>query len=93
IAVLVSSHRQASEVASELTARGVPSVRRGKESVWHSEEATALAAVLAAYIEPGREGALRFALATRLLGRNARDLAATQDDARAWDEEREAAER
>jgi exodeoxyribonuclease V beta subunit len=93
IAVLVASHRQASEVASELAARGVPSVRRGKENVWHSEEAAELAAVLAAYAEPGREGALRYALASRLLGRSAADLAACQDDARAWDEEREAAER
>ncbi len=93
IAVLVASHRQAAEVAAELSARGVPSVRRGKENVWHSEEAEALAAVLAAYAEPGREGALRYALASRLLGRSAAELAACQDDARAWDEEREAAER
>ena len=93
IAVLVASHRQASEVAAELAARGVPSVRRGKENVWHSEEAAELAAVLAAYAEPGREGALRYALASRLLGRSAADLAACQDDAHAWDEEREAAER
>ncbi|MBP8236457.1 MAG: exodeoxyribonuclease V subunit beta [Pseudomonas sp.] len=93
IAVLVASHRQASDVAAELAARGVPSVRRGKENVWHSEEAGELAAVLAAYAEPGREGALRYALASRLLGRSAADLAACQEDARAWDEEREAAER
>jgi len=93
IAVLVASHRQASDVAAELAERGVPSVRRGKENVWHSEEATELAAVLAAYAEPGREGALRYALASRLLGRSAADLAACQDDARAWDVEREAAER
>jgi exodeoxyribonuclease V beta subunit len=93
IAVLVASHRQAAEVATELAARGVPSVRRGKENVWHSEEAGELAAVLAAYAEPGREGALRYALASRLLGRSAADLAACQDDAQAWDAEREAAER
>ncbi|MNF37038.1 RecBCD enzyme subunit RecB [compost metagenome] len=93
IAVLVASHRQAGEVAAELAARGVPSVRRGKENVWHSEEAGELAAVLAAYAEPGREGALRYALASRLLGRSAADLAACQDDAQAWDAEREAAER
>ena len=75
IAVLVASHRQASEVAAELAARGVPSVRRGKENVWHSEEAAELSAVLAAYAEPGREGALRYALASRLLGRDAAQLA------------------
>ncbi|WP_137817641.1 exodeoxyribonuclease V subunit beta [Pseudomonas sp. 2FG] len=93
IAVLVASHRQASEVAEELAVRGVPSVRRGKENVWHSAEAEELAAVLAAYAEPGREGALRYALASRLLGRSAADLAACTDDAQAWDAEREAAER
>ncbi|MET1079432.1 MAG: exodeoxyribonuclease V subunit beta [Pseudomonas sp.] len=93
IAVLVASHRQASEIAAELAARGVPSVRRGNQSVWLSEEAAELAAVLAAYAEPGREGVLRYALATRLLGRSAADLARCQEDARAWDQEREAAER
>ncbi|MBU0903103.1 MULTISPECIES: exodeoxyribonuclease V subunit beta [Pseudomonas] len=93
IAVLVASHRQAGEVAAELAARGVPSVRRGKENVWHSEEAAELGAVLAAYAEPGREGALRYALASRLLGRSAADLAACTEDAQVWDAEREAAER
>ncbi|WP_263146319.1 exodeoxyribonuclease V subunit beta [Pseudomonas sp. RIT-PI-AD] len=93
IAVLVASHRQASAVAAELGARGVPSVRRGRDSVWHSEEAEALAAVLAAYAEPGREGVLRYALASRLLGRDGAHLARCQDDEQAWDAERESAER
>ncbi|MCQ4269376.1 PD-(D/E)XK nuclease family protein, partial [Pseudomonas stutzeri] len=43
--------------------------------------------------EPGREGLLRHALATRLLGRSAADLARCQDDQQQWDSEREAAER
>ncbi len=93
IAILVANHRQAGEIAAELAARGVPSVRRGRDSVWQSEEAQELAAVLAAYAEPGREGVLRYALATRLLGRNAAGLALCQDDEAAWDLEREAAER
>jgi len=92
IAVLVASHKQAGEIAAELSARGVPSVRRGKESVWHSEEAGELAAVLAAYAEPGREGVLRHALANRLLGRDAEALARCQDNAQEWDAERERAE-
>ncbi|MEO4048025.1 exodeoxyribonuclease V subunit beta [Pseudomonas sp. CAU 1711] len=92
IAVLVSNHREAASVAAELAARGVPSVRRGRDSVWHSEEAGELAAVLAAYAEPGREGVLRYALATRLLGRDAAQIARCQDDERAWDGERAAAE-
>ncbi len=93
IAVLVANHRQAGMIADELAARGVPSVRRGRDSVWGSEEAGELAAVLAAYAEPGREGLLRYALATRLLGRSAADLARCQDDQQQWDAEREAAER
>jgi exodeoxyribonuclease V beta subunit len=92
IAVLVASHREAASVAAELAARGVPSVRRGRDSVWHSEEAGELAAVLAAYAEPGREGVLRYALASRLLGRDAAQLARCQDDERAWDKERADAE-
>ncbi|CDZ94812.1 exodeoxyribonuclease V subunit beta [Pseudomonas saudiphocaensis] len=93
IAVLVANHRQAGMIADELAVRGVPSVRRGRDSVWGSEEAGELAAVLAAYAEPGREGLLRYALATRLLGRSAADLARCQDDQLQWDAERETAER
>ena len=93
MAVLVANHRQAGMIADELATRGVPSVRRGRDSVWRSEEAGELAAVLAAYAEPGREGLLRYALATRLLGRSAADLARCQDDQQQWDAEREAAER
>ena len=93
IAVLVANHRQAGMIADELAARGVASVRRGRDSVWRSEEANELAAVLAAYAEPGREGLLRYGLATRLLGRSAADLARCQDDQQQWDAEREAAER
>lgn len=92
IAVLVASHREAASIAEQLAARGVPSVRRGRDSVWHSEEAAELAAVLAAYAEPGREGVLRYALASRLLGRDAAQLARCQDDERAWDKERADAE-
>ena len=92
VAVLVASHRQAALVADALTARGVPSVRKGRESVWQSEEAHELAAVLAAYLEPSREGALRCALLTRLLGRNVEDLARSQQIPQEWDRERELAE-
>ncbi|WP_374322734.1 exodeoxyribonuclease V subunit beta [Aquipseudomonas alcaligenes] len=92
IAVLVSNHREAASVAAELAVRGVPSVRRGRDSVWHSEEAAELAAVLAAYAEPGREGVLRYALATRLLGRDAAQIARCQEVEQEWDRERAAAE-
>lgn len=93
IAILVANHRQAAEVAAQLARHAVPCVRRSKDSVWHSEEARELAAVLAAYAEPGREGLLRHALASRLLGRDSLALAAAQENIRNWDEERESAER
>ncbi len=93
IAVLVASHSQAALVAGALDQHQVPSVRRGRDSVWHTEEAGELAAVLAAYAEPGREGLLRYALASRLLGRDSAALARSQQYQQEWDAEREAAER
>jgi exodeoxyribonuclease V beta subunit len=92
IAVLVASHREAASIASELAVRGVPSVRRGRDSVWASPEAGELAAVLAAYCEPGREGVLRYALATRLLGHDGAYLARCLDDVACWDKERDKAD-
>src|SRR5690606_34804741 len=93
IAALVASHRQAALIAAELAACGVPSVRRGKEMVWASEEAAEFEAVLRAYAESGREAVLRHALLTRLLGRSAAQLQAYQQAPGDWDREREAAER
>jgi exodeoxyribonuclease V beta subunit len=92
IAVLVASHREAASIASELASRGVPSVRRGRDSVWACEEAGELAAVLAAYCEPSREGVLRYALATRLLGHDGAYLARCLDEVAVWDAERDKAD-
>jgi exodeoxyribonuclease V beta subunit len=92
IAVLVASHREAASIANELATRGVPSVRRGRDSVWTCEEAGELAAVLAAYCEPSREGVLRYALATRLLGHDGAYLARCLDDVAVWDAERDKAD-
>ena len=93
VAVLVANHRQAALIAEALSARSVPSVRKGRDSVWHSEEAHELAAVLTAYADPSHEGWLRYALATRLLGRDAQWLAEAQKHQERWDQERETAER
>lgn len=93
IAVLVANHRQADLIAQALSQRQVPSVRKGRESVWHSEEAEELAAVLTAYAEPSHEGWLRYALSTRLLGHSAEALAQAQSQQHLWDQERETAER
>lgn len=93
IAVLVASHREASLMAQTLAKHGVPSVRRGKDNVWASDEADEFEAVLRAYAEPSREPILRHALLTRLLGRSAAELLAYQTDPGSWDRERESAER
>ncbi|TWH64616.1 DNA helicase/exodeoxyribonuclease V beta subunit [Azomonas agilis] len=93
IAVLVANHRQAALIAKALSRHAVPSVRKGRDSVWHSEEAEDLAAVLTAYAEPAQEGWLGYALSTRLLGRSAHWLAEAQVQQSLWDKERETAER
>jgi len=91
MAVLVGSHKQADIAAKALSAQGVASVLRSKQSVWRSEEATELFAVLCAYAEPSREGLLRYALLTRLLGRSAEDCAHWQTDDSAFEHEQNAA--
>ncbi|MCS6970686.1 MAG: UvrD-helicase domain-containing protein [Planctomycetes bacterium] len=83
IAVLVRTHAQAEAMHAALRARGIAAVRRDRSSVFGSEAATALRALLAASLEPGEEGALRRALATRLCGCPAALLADPAASARA----------
>src|SRR5690606_20982471 len=87
VAVLVRTHRQARRVYDALAARGVPVARHGADSVFLSDEATALAAVLRAVLEPARERAVRAALASGVAGYTARRLAALTGDDAAWDRE------
>ncbi|KXU39396.1 exodeoxyribonuclease V subunit beta [Ventosimonas gracilis] len=91
IAVLVGSHRQALHMAQALSAQGVLPVLRSKQSVWRSEEAAELFAVLCAYAQPTREGLLRYALLTRLLGRSGEDCARWGVDDSAFEREQNAA--
>ena len=85
IAVLVYNHRQAAQIKEALAARGVASVTYGQESVYCSIEAEELAQVLAAVAEPTREGLVRAALATEMLGRSAAELAALSEADTTWD--------
>ena len=76
IAVLVRSHRDGLAVREALAGVGVGSVSIGQESVFETEEAEDLAALIAA-LGPGcGDGTLRRALATRSLGWSAARLAA-----------------
>ncbi len=74
IAVLVATHEQAAQVQGALAALRIPSVLLGKESVFKSREARELRTILAAIAEPAREGFVRAALATDVLGVPAAEL-------------------
>jgi exodeoxyribonuclease V beta subunit len=87
IAVLVPSHRQGGLVRAALARHGIASVTYGQDNVYQTAEAEAVERVLVAVAEPGREGLVRAALATSLLGRDAAALAACDADASAWDAE------
>ncbi len=68
IAVLVRTHAQGAMVAEALRAWGIASVLRSRDDVFHSDEAEQLQRLLAAVLEPAREGVLRAALATDAIG-------------------------
>ena len=80
IAVLVRSHQQGSVMRQALAALGVASVELSLASVFHSPDAEELERVLAAMLEPSREGLLKAALATRCMGGDAASIAALADD-------------
>lgn len=75
IAVLVRSHRDGLAVREALARVGVGSVSIGQETVFETEEAEDLAALIAALGPASRDADLRTALATRSLGWTATQLA------------------
>ncbi|MBN2887113.1 MAG: exodeoxyribonuclease V subunit beta, partial [Chromatiaceae bacterium] len=84
IAVLVRSHREGRLIREALARYSISCVSIGRETVFTSEEAEELAVILAALRAGADEGALRRALATRLLGWSAADLAGLESDERRW---------
>lgn len=80
IAVLVRSHAQGSLIKRALAELRVGSVELSQASVFHSVDAEEVERVLRAVLEPGREGLLRAALSSELLGRNALDIATLMTD-------------
>lgn len=81
IAVLVKSHYQGQLVRSELQALGVASVRYGQDSIFETQDAVEVERVLLAIAHPAREGLVRSALATQLMGVRGEELAALDGDA------------
>jgi exodeoxyribonuclease V beta subunit len=84
IAVLVRKRSQGESVRAALARHGIPSVALGGGSIWHSEEAEELERLLLAVAAPAREGLVRAALATVLLGTDAARLAAWAVDDAGW---------
>lgn len=84
IAVLVRKRKQGLAVGAALARRGIASVSMGGGSVWRSDEAGEIERLLLAVAAPAREGLVRAALATVLLGCTAGQIAALADDERGW---------
>lgn len=78
IAVLVRSHQEGLIIQQALRQRGVASVSLQQDSVFNSQEAEDLTAILEAVAAPTDERRLRTALATETLGWNASRLIALE---------------
>ncbi len=85
IAVIVRKNDQARLVLDELKRRGVPGVLYGSESVFVSHEADEMALLLEAIAEPGREGLVRAACSTDIVGMDGNSIFRMLEDEREWE--------
>ena len=85
IAVLVPSNWRAREMQQALLARGIASVRQVRESVFESEEAQSLLLVLSAIAAPTRQGVVRTALVSPLMGFTVSMLMAAMEQGSEWE--------
>ncbi|HET6805820.1 MAG TPA: UvrD-helicase domain-containing protein [Frateuria sp.] len=84
IAVLLPTNEHVAGLRDRLRERQVPCVGASRSSVFATPLARELQIVLYAIDQPGDEGALRAALATRLLGVGLAELAALRDSPDDW---------
>ena len=87
IAVLVRSHSEATRIRAALAMVGIPAVAAGKQSLFATGEARDVHALLLALLHGADDGRLRTALSTVLIGANAAQIAALDEDGdalRAW---------
>lgn len=86
ISVLVRSRQEAALVRDALTLLAIPSVYlSNRDSVFDTLEAQEMLWVLQAVMNPERENTLRSALATSMMGLNARDIETLNQSESAWD--------
>ncbi|HEY0207654.1 exodeoxyribonuclease V subunit beta [Acerihabitans sp.] len=84
--VLVRNRNEASLVRDALSALSIPAVYlSNRDSVFETPEARELLWLLQAVLIPGQDNALRCALATSLMGLDAQDIDAINNDGQAWD--------
>lgn len=87
ISVLVRSRQEAALVRDALTQLAIPSVYlSNRDSVFDTLEAQEMLWVLQAVMNPERENTLRSALATSMMGLNARDIETLNNNENAWDQ-------
>ena len=86
IAILIRSHTQGDRIKQALNKVGVASVQSSKDSIYETHEAVEVLRLLTAIVEPQREDEVRRALVTELLGYQAEDLLAFEDDSNAWED-------
>ncbi|MEZ5603592.1 MAG: UvrD-helicase domain-containing protein [Burkholderiaceae bacterium] len=81
IAVLVNAHWQGTEIKRALAAAGIGAAEVSRDSVLATLECSELMRIVAAIADPADPGLLRAALATTLLGEDARSLRLLDADA------------
>jgi exodeoxyribonuclease V beta subunit len=86
IAVIVCTHRQAGYIQNALKELGIPSVMRSDMSIFATDEAREVCALLAAFAEPGNEPKVRAALVADILSRSGNDIALLLENEEAWEE-------
>ena len=85
MAVLVRKHRQAQLVKRHLSRYNIPAVVYSTGSVFATEEASQLALVMMAAAEPASDTRVRTALATTIIGCDAREIYDLSNDDSRWD--------
>jgi exodeoxyribonuclease V beta subunit len=85
VAVLVRENRQALQMQQALRALHIPAVLHSEFTVFESDEARDVHALLAAVADPGRVGAVRAALTTNIIGLTGDNLASLDEDDPRWD--------
>ncbi|MDQ8038197.1 MAG: 3'-5' exonuclease, partial [Pedobacter sp.] len=84
IAVLVPKHRDGRAVVEALAAAAIPAVIRSQDSVFATAEAAQMQSLLEAVAEPGREGRVKAAFLTPLMGGTVEALHAVQESDKQW---------